>query len=61
MAKSSKGTVEIVLTVRVEVGATTPEQQKAAANDALYEVDKALDYWFGHTDRPMTNLGVRLS
>lgn len=43
----------ITLTVQVE----TPDDAAAPA-DVTYQVDKALDYWFSHTDRDMSNMGI---
>lgn len=49
----------LTLTVQVEVDTSGPQDQEAI-RDVLHETDKALDYWFGHTDRAMTNRGVSI-
>jgi hypothetical protein len=51
--------ITVTLTVQVEVEATHADDQQAIT-DVQYEVDKALDYWFSHTARPMTSHGVSL-
>lgn len=44
----------ITLTVEVE----TPDGGLTVLADVTHQVDKALDYWFSHTDRDMSNMGV---
>jgi len=53
--------MKITLTVEVEIETeASPSEREAAERDAIYETEKALDYWFSHTDRSMTARTVSL-
>jgi hypothetical protein len=51
--------MKVTMTLRVEVEVEAADRELVAAGaDVLYETGKALDYWFDHTDRPMSAQSV---
>jgi hypothetical protein len=51
-----------ILIMRVEVEVEMePGGLEKAREDVIYQTEKALDYWFGHVDRPMTTTSVELA